>query len=168
VGGGVVVNGQLLTGAFGIAGELGHLRVRADGPPCVCGSDGCLAVYASGTAMLKRFRQLAGDPSATAADLSEQARDGRETAIQVVTEAASAIASASAQISRVIDHQALILGGGASGIGATLAEAVRKAILATEPVGPIRPLPDVLLARAGSRAGVIGAADLAALETSSV
>ena len=57
VGGGVICDGRLVTGATGIAGELGHLQVDSTGPVCVCGKRGCLAIYASGTAMLERARR---------------------------------------------------------------------------------------------------------------
>lgn len=159
VGGGVIVNGRLLTGAFGAAGELGHLRVHEDGPPCVCGSRGCLAVYASGTAMLRRFRERTADSEVTGADFGDAANAGDATALDVVAEAAQAIAFVSAQISRVIDHDVLVLGGGASRIGAPLAQAVAAALDATEPIGPLRPRPVVRLG--SNQAGVHGAADLA-------
>ena len=179
VGGGVIVNGRLLSGAFGIAGELGHLVVQPDGPMCVCGSHGCLAVFASGTAMLGNARdlirsspnsaplmraacqddprRLTGQHLAAAIDADEPA------ALSVLAYAAWAIARASAQISRVIDHHTLVLGGGASAIGDKLRTAVEAALTETDPVGPVLPLPRVRLATAGNEAGVLGAADLALL-----
>ena len=56
IGGGVVVNGQLLWGVNGTLGELGHQVVEADGMPCTCGGRGCLEVYASGTAIAAAAR----------------------------------------------------------------------------------------------------------------
>jgi glucokinase len=159
VGGGVVVNGRLVTGAFGVAGELGHLQVAAEGPRCVCGSQGCLAVYSSGRAMVSRYAE--GRPGVTGADLSAAIRQGEPVAVAVLSVAARAIALASAQVSRVVDHQWLVLGGGASGIDYPLVEAVENALADTAAVGPTRPLPQVFLARAGNHSGVLGAADLA-------
>jgi glucokinase len=177
VGGGLVINGELITGAHGLAAELGHLTVRMDGAPCVCGSRGCLAVYASGTAMLARAKELlAADPSSaptlgrlsggnpaglTGAHLQEAVALRDPAALAVVGEAGRAIAAASQQISRVIDHAELMLGGGASNVGQPLVEAVSAAIAVSQPVGPVRPIPRVRLARTGNRAGVLGAADLA-------
>lgn len=179
VGGGVIVDGRLLTGAFGVAGELGHLQVRADGPPCVCGARGCLAVYASGKATLGSARRaLADNPSSAPVlsqlchndpsrlrgqDFATAAQKGEQAVLQIVGEAATAIGIASSQISRVVDHHTLVIGGGASAIGPVLQQAVTEALLSTTPVGPVRPLPEVCLARAGNRAGVVGAADLATL-----
>ena len=180
VGGGVIANGHLLTGAFGLAGELGHLQIRPDGPVCVCGSRGCLAVYASGTAMLASARRAVaegspvapllaqlcgGDPARLRGyDIATAAREGEQTALAIVTEAATAIAAASAQISRIVDHSTLVLGGGASGIGPVLQRATIEALGQTALIGPVHPLPEVRLAQAGNQAGVLGAADLAAAD----
>lgn len=176
VGGGVIVNGQLLTGASGVAGELGHLVVLPAGPTCVCGSAGCLAVYASGTAMRDSARELM-ESQPTSAPLMRAACQGdagrltghhlaaainadEPAALLVLRCAAWAIARASSQISRVIDHHTLVLGGGASGIGEKLRAAVEVALRDTRPLGPVLPLPRVRLATAGNEAGVLGAADL--------
>ena len=180
VGGGVIADGRLLTGAFGIGGELGHLVVMPNGPVCVCGARGCLAVYASGKAITSRARQAlqAGggpvsidvspsvDVSAEALTRLVEQRDSRILA--VLDDAARAIAAASAQISRVIDHHTMVIGGGASRLGSPLVQAIERHLEQGGPIGPIRPVPRVLLARAGNRAGVIGAADLARRETVSV
>ena len=177
VGGGVVVAGQLLTGTHGIAGELGHLNVGMGDAPCVCGSTGCLAAYASGRAMMAEaraqmtqtpqralhlLRQTGGDPELLdGAKLAAAVRAGDQAALSVVRRAARAIAAASAQISRVIDHKVLVLGGGASDLGAVLVDAVDTELRLTHAVGPVQPLPEVRIASTGNRAGVIGAARLA-------
>jgi glucokinase len=166
VGGGVITDGRLLTGASGLAGELGHLQVDSAGPACVCGRRGCLAVYASGKAMLaravERGRAAGLDTSGwTGPDLTAGARAGVAPVLQVIEEAAHAIALACGQLACVIDPHTVVLGGGASAIGDVLLEAVRKAVAQIEPLGPVRPQPHVVLARAGNRAGVLGAAELA-------
>ncbi|MGK3945126.1 ROK family protein [Streptomyces sp. RP5T] len=178
VGGGVITNGHLLTGAFGVAGELGHLQVRTDGPRCVCGNRGCLAVYASGKAMLNRARRAVIEAPVKASllarlcgnvpaqlrghDVATAARQGDKAALAIVADAAQAIAAASAVISRVVDHHTLVLGGGASAMGPVLQQAVVSALKDTAPLGPVLPLPDVRIAGAGNQAGVLGAASLAA------
>ena len=83
--------------------------------------------------------------------------------IEVIDEAAQAIARACAQLACVIDPHSIVLGGGASAMGDVLLDAVRKAVAQTEPIGPIHPNPRITLARAGNRAGVLGAAALAAV-----
>jgi len=57
IGGGIVVNGDLYRGAFGIAAEFGHLRVVPDGHLCGCGARGCFEQYASGNALLRHARE---------------------------------------------------------------------------------------------------------------
>jgi glucokinase len=178
VGGGVVVDGRLLTGASSAAGELGHLRVGSGDEVCVCGSTGCLSLSASGTAMLRRARALVRDRAPEAGRLAvlcggdpdrldgpmlgAAVRAGDPAACSVLDVAATAIATASSQISRVVDHDVLVLGGGVIGLGPALVSAVQSALERTAPVGPIRPRPAVVAARAGTSAGVLGAADLAA------
>lgn len=137
VGGGVILDGHLLTGAHGIAGELGHLVVDPAGPQCVCGAQGCLAVYASGRALRREHRS---------SELAEAAR---------------AIAAASAIISRVIDHDTLVLAGGVSRIGVPLRDAVHAALEASTPIGPVRPMPRVVVAADPCWVGTLGAGDLA-------
>lgn len=174
VGGGVIVDGALVTGASGLGGELGHLVVDPGGPVCVCGNRGCLAVYASGTAMLAAARAAvptggllarlcSGDPATlTGPAFSHAAQAGDSAALSVVAAAAHAIALASTQISRILDRHTLTLGGGAAAIGGPLLSAVEQALRAQPPFGPVRALPLVRLAQAGNAAGVRGAADLAA------
>lgn len=57
VGGGIIINGELLLGAHGLAGEIGHIKVRPDGPLCGCGSRGCLEAQASGPSIAREARQ---------------------------------------------------------------------------------------------------------------
>lgn len=60
VGGGILVNGEMLTGHIGIAGELGHMSIKADGVACYCGGIGCYEQYASTTALVKKVSQYVG------------------------------------------------------------------------------------------------------------
>lgn len=57
VGGGLVLGGKLGSGETGKAGEVGHMKITPDGPPCGCGSTGCLEVYASSTALVRMARE---------------------------------------------------------------------------------------------------------------
>ena len=59
VGGGIVLNGELHRGAFGVAAEIGHMRVVPDGRLCGCGNRGCWEQYASGTALVRDTRDQA-------------------------------------------------------------------------------------------------------------
>jgi glucokinase len=58
VGGAIIINGQLYRGPNNAAGEIGHVTVNMDGPPCSCGSNGCLEVYTAGPDLVDRFRDF--------------------------------------------------------------------------------------------------------------
>ena len=174
VGGGVIVNGQLVTGSHGIAGELGHLVVGNQGRECVCGGIDCLATVASGTALIRHVRALAetrpedfptlrksiDSSSLGPADIAA-ASEGE--CILMLADAATGIAAASAIVSRVIDHDTLVLAGGVSAIGAPLHHAVLAALQATPRIGNVRSIPEVYLAPADVPVGVLGAAHLAGI-----
>jgi len=72
VGGGIVLDGHICHGGFGVAGEIGHMTIMMDGPPCDCGSRGCLEQYASATAMARRMREsIAAGAETSLADHAE-------------------------------------------------------------------------------------------------
>src|SRR3954464_13266417 len=73
VGGGMVFNGQLHRGAFGVAAEIGHLRVVPDGRLCGCGNRGCWEQYASGSALVRDAREQASHGSLIARTLVDRA-----------------------------------------------------------------------------------------------
>src|SRR5262249_23481853 len=94
VGGGVIIDGELLRGADGMAAELGHIAVKSDGIPCNCGSFGCLETFVSATGMqrmvnlLRKNRPASSLPDAiNGAVLYEHARAGDALAVEVLTTA---------------------------------------------------------------------------------
>nr|WP_284290634.1 ROK family protein [Angustibacter aerolatus] len=80
VGGGVVSGGQMLRGAKGMAGELGHVRLVPDGLPCGCGNHGCWEMYASGNALQRNARALVQSGAPEGRALAEPVRRRREPA----------------------------------------------------------------------------------------
>ena len=105
VGGGVVVDGQLLLGASGLAAELGHLSVGKGGPPCVCGGRGCLELFASGPAIAR-----AGH-AATSAEVVAAADAGDATAQRVLRAAGAAIGRAIVLLIPVVDPDLVLITG---------------------------------------------------------
>ena len=108
IGGAAVVDGRVMTGRHGWAGEIGHVGVDPDGPPCPCGSTGCLERYAGRHALL----EAAGlthdtDP----AELVERIRAGDADATQALDRAAWALAIALAGVVNVLDLPVIVLGG---------------------------------------------------------
>ena len=89
IGGGIVVNGDLYRGAFGIAAEFGHLRVVPDGHLCGCGARGCFEQYASGNALLRHAREAISASPEIARNLLSRG-DGTIAGLtgKVITEAA--------------------------------------------------------------------------------
>lgn len=157
IGSAYVVEGAVLAGANGMAGEIGHLPVRTDGEPCACGRRGCLEVYASASGVARRYAAAGGSASATAADVvAAQGID--PVATQVWSEATSALGTALATATLLVDAERIVLGGGVSRAGAALLEPVRSAL--TEQL-PWRPAPQLSISTLGTDAGIRGAALLA-------
>jgi glucokinase len=177
IGGALTIDGRLYRGARGMAGALGHVPVRSDGPVCSCGRRGCIEAQASGPAIAREFAiclQQASDmddrsSSEDATDLavavaaleSDDARR-RSCAMRVVRSAGTGLGRVLAGVSNVVDPNVIVIGGGAAAaIGDPFLAAVRLAVEAgaLSPDGvPVAP------ALLGPSAGVVGAG-LAAIDT---
>ncbi|MBM6403212.1 ROK family protein [Phycicoccus sp. CSK15P-2] len=114
IGGSIVLDGHPLTGRHGWAGEVGHVTVDPDGPPCACGSTGCLEQYAGSRALAS----AAGlDPSAGTSAIAAAARSGEPAAIAAVERAGTALGVALAVVVNVLDVPVIVLGGHLREIG---------------------------------------------------
>lgn len=157
IGGAVVSDGRLLRGPDGLAGELGHLTVDIDGPPCGCGARGHLEAIASGTAIARAMG--VGEASLVAA--LEEAGD--PAASEVMERARQAFAAAVVSIVDVFNPQRIIVGGGvAMGQGDRLLDPARAAIRKTA----FRRQADrveLVPAQLGDDVGLIGALSLVSL-----
>ncbi|MGW5240452.1 ROK family protein [Monashia sp. NPDC004114] len=108
IGGAVVVDGRVMSGRHGWAGEIGHVCVDPDGPPCPCGSTGCLERYAGRQALV----DAAGLPhDAGAAELLERIRSGEPDASRALERAAWALGIALGGVVNVLDVPVIVLGG---------------------------------------------------------
>lgn len=177
VGGGLVLGGHLYRGAFGVAAEVGHLRVVPDGLPCGCGNRGCFEQYASGSALVRQTREaIVSDPVGGASLLAraggeigrvkgplitEAARDGDEFAITRLAELGRWLGEGIASLAAVLDPAVTVIGGGVGAAGDLLLEPTRAAFRDQLIGVGHRPELEIRLAHLGNRAGVIGAADLA-------
>jgi len=170
VGGGIVVNGSILQGGTGMAGEFGHMTVVPDleAIQCNCGKMGCLETVSSATGIsrmavdaVKRGdnTMLADLPQITAKDVFDAARAGDETAHRIIQRAAHYLGKSMAMVAIVVNPNRFIIGGGVSKAGDTLLNPVREAFRqfalprAQENV-------EIVAAKLGNNAGVIGAAGL--------
>lgn len=122
VGGGIVINGEMWIGASGAAGELGHMSIDPNGPMCGCGQPGCVEMYASATAVAKRFGK------GTAKDCFDAARKGDPKALQVVNWSAEALATGLANMIHVLHPDIIVLAGGMAQAGEILVEQVREGV----------------------------------------
>lgn len=119
VGGGIVLNGDIYTGAFGNAGEIGHFNVVEEGYQCHCGNNGCLEAYAAGPAIVRRYYESLGiyDKSLwrlSAKDIASQAKDGDVLSSEVYKKTGYYLGKAIAGAVNIVNPEKVILGGGIS------------------------------------------------------
>ena len=140
VGGGLILNGELVRGASGYTGEIGHTTVELDGRPCFCGSRGCIKAYASGPDLVAQVHELLGEERSstwielTGGDLARinpplvfRAADRGDTVAEaVVAKAAQALGAGVAALINLCNPEMIILGGGVMEAGDILLEPVRR------------------------------------------
>jgi glucokinase len=176
IGAGLVVNGELFRGSFGIAGEPGHVRVVPGGRQCGCGNYGCWEQYSSGTALVRAAREIATERPDDARRLLElagtveaidgpvvtrAAQEGDAAALDCFDEIGRWLGQGIADLAAVLDPSRFIIGGGVSDAGDLLLRPARETFAAALTGRGHRPMADIVAARLGAEAGLIGAADLA-------
>lgn len=171
IGGSIVIDGQPLLGTRASTAEIGHMCMDPDGPPCACGSRGCLEAYASASAWAKEAAaRLAADPGVTSEmrgrklngqAVAEAARNGDRLALDVMRRAARYLGVALANIINLIDPALIVIGGGASR-AADLYLDIARAEAAARALNK-EAVCDIVLSGLGDDAGMYGAA-LRALE----
>lgn len=169
IGGGAVINGVLHRGAAGNGGEFGHITVQRGGRHCLCGRDGCLEAYASGTSIAERAREalsagrdsvLSSLPEVRAEDVAAAATAGDAVAGAVWTETLELLAVALTDLVNILEPDLVVLGGGVTRSGSALLDPVRRIVLHDA----MRPAADAVrieLAALGDMVCVVGAAALA-------
>ena len=130
VGGAVFSGGRLMTGPDGVAGELGHLSLDMDGPPCGCGARGHLEAFASGTG-IARIASEADLAARSAVEVAAAEGGGDPVATEIMNRARQAFAAAAVSIVDIFNPQRIIVGGGiAIGQGDRLLGPAREAVQA--------------------------------------
>jgi glucokinase len=175
IGGAIVAGGRLVRGAHGAAGELGHMVVDRDGPPCPgnCPNRGCLEAIASGRALgvegdhiaaTDRESALARESAAgrpiTGALVTELAHDGDAGAIRAVERIGRNLGIGLASIANALDPEVIVVGGGVIAAGELLLGPARQE-LAARALPPIAQRVRVEASRFGAESGMLGAAILA-------
>jgi glucokinase len=169
VGGGVILNGEILTGSNGAAGEIGHITVNYEEEvSCNCGKQGCLEQFASATGIVKeagrllkataepsKLREL---PSITAKGIFDLAKEGDALSIASVEQLGRYLGLALSHVAAVVDPQVFVIGGGVSKAGAMLLEVIQKHY--NKYVMDALKNKEFHLAELGNDAGIFGSAKL--------
>ncbi len=177
IGGGIIINGALHRGAYGIAAEFGHMRVVPEGHLCGCGERGCFEQYASGNALLRHAREAInaspdvarnllslGDGTVaglTGKHITEAARTGDPVALAAFNTTAQWLGAGIASLSVLLDPACVIIGGGVIDAGEILLGPTRQALENYLPYAGKHPSPRIIAAELGNEAGLVGVADLA-------
>jgi len=152
VGAGIVVDGRIVQGAFGGAGEIGHVPVGSEGPPCRCGVEGCAEPMASGAGLLARARE-AGLEVESAREVFES-RDAR--AAELIARMVDHLARILGAATQVLNPDVIVVGGGVAQAGEKLFTPLRVA-LERYTLASHRDRLRLVPAALGEQAGVIGA-----------
>ena len=172
IGGGVVIHGELLRGAQGSAGELGHVTINPTGPRCACGNRGCFEAYSSGSAIERRAREVAAEQPHSALgrlaterrvlgeDVGRLAREGDEASLSVLEEAGRWLGIGLASFVNIFNPEVVAVGGGVMESGDLILKPAREEVH-LRARSPGRDLVEVRQATRGADSGVLGAAALA-------
>jgi glucokinase len=162
VGGGLILDSRIISGASGNAGHIGHVVVDPGGPDCACGGRGCLEAIARGPALVA-WAQGQGwrrdEPDPTARDLAEDASYGHEVGLAAMRRAGRALGIAIASATHLCDLEVVAIGGGLSGAGRLLFEPLQEALHSHARMEFARRV-QVVPAELGPGAGLVGAAAL--------
>lgn len=112
IGGGIIVNGRVLHGHLGMAGELGHLTVVPNGNPCGCGNRGCVEKHASATAIAAMARLIGLGHDLTSEDVFKLAEDGNDRAKTIFRSMGEALGVALANLINIFNFPLYLLSGG--------------------------------------------------------
>lgn len=171
IGGGIIIDGELYSGACGSAGEIGHMTIDVNGPRCSCGNIGCLEMLASGTAVareaIKRISQgeksslteiVSGNiESITAEKVDIAAKDGDSMAKEVISQAATYLGVGMVNLVNIFNPEMIIVGGGMAKMGDRLLNPARQVVM--ERAFPLLAQAVCIVpAQLGEDVGVLGAA----------
>jgi len=173
VGGGIILKRKIFRGPTGGAGEIGHICVDYSGVLCNCGSWGCIEAYVGQKYLSQRTAEkLRKNPKSRIVELvggnldriepvyiARAAKEGDEFARDVLLEAGMLLGVALGAVMNTMDLRVSIIGGGISGAGEFVMDAVKKSVQ-EHVLKPLRPDIKVLPAKLGNDAGILGAAGL--------
>lgn len=174
VGGGLILNGEIYAGSFGMAGEVGHMTIASDGPLCGCGNQGCLEALAAGPAIARKAQAdiLHGQETImtemvsgkieeiTSKTVGEAALAGDILAKEIIEKTGEYLGIAAANLINIINPDTIVIGGGVSNIGELLLAPLRRAAKRRAIKAAFEKV-RIVKAELGSDAGLVGAICLA-------
>jgi len=177
IGGGIIAGGRVVRGASGFAGEVGHMVVDLNGPPCACGKRGCWERFASGSGLGRLAREAAhagrledvvrlagGDAESVRGEhVTLAAKAGDPEALAVLEELGRWLALGLSNLALALDPAVMVYGGGLVDTVTLVLDAVRAHVGDMLGGGASRPEVRIVPAQLGERAGAIGAALVARL-----
>jgi len=165
IGGGIVINGRLQRGRFGMGAELGHLLVVPDGLKCGCGAGGCWEMYCSGAALIEEARRQAILPgNITGEAITRAARAGDPKTVELLQRIGWWLGRGMASLAAILDPGSFVVGGGVAEAGDLILTPARESFRHHLPAAKHRGvgrIARIVPAALGADAGLIGAADLA-------
>lgn len=177
LGGAVISERELVRGKWGMAAEVGHMRVVPEGHYCGCGHEGCWEQYASGSALERDAQHAAlaradqagallelagGNPENIRGEMvTRAAQAGDELSIELLAALGRWLGEGSASVAALLDPELIVIGGGVGAAGDLLLGPVRHGFEAQLSAMGHRPVANIELAQHGNEAGILGAADLA-------
>jgi glucokinase len=172
IGGAIILDGKLWTGASGFAGEVGHITIDSEGLECVCGNTGCLETLASAPSIVRRARErlnrdstsslsrLAFNKNFTAADLAHEAREGDDFAAMMIERTGRYIGTGVASVINLLNIERIVLGGGVMDAGPLILNPIIQEVK-RRAFQPCFEATQIVIAELGADAAPIGAAMLA-------
>ncbi len=175
VGGGVIIDGKLVTGSHCGAGEIGHMVLDPAGPTCSCGGRGCLEAWSGSMGLLRMARETAVKGAADQAlaklvtdrgealntrDLAQLADKGNAAAVEIFRQAGRRLGQAVGNIVNLLDPDRIIIGGGVAQAGNLILEPCRKIVPGLVLAAEAKNVP-IVTAELGPLAAAVGAACLA-------
>ena len=172
IGGAIILDGKLWTGASGFAGEVGHITIDTEGLQCVCGNTGCLETVASAPSIVRRARErlyrdntsslsrLALNKSFTAEDVAHQANDGDDFALMMIERTGKYIGTGVASVINLLNIERIVLGGGVMDAGSLILNPIIQEVK-RRAFQPCFEATEIVAAKLGLDAAPIGAALLA-------
>ena len=173
VGGGVILDGKLYTGFNCAAGELGHTVIEVDGAQCSCGRRGCWEAYSSATALIRMTKEkieecnamgrktiMSDKPKVSGRTACDAMRAGDEAAKEVYDKYIKYLACGLVNMINIFQPEVISLGGGISGEGQSLIDALLPHIRAAQYGGASEKCTQIKIAKLGNDAGIVGAAVL--------